>query len=124
MKNLPLLNSIAFAAVISVSLVYGILAGEINRSIAVWSGAAVSTFVALFSYSGMFLTRLKSNKMFFAVFFGSLLIRMVVLFGAIFIAFYLIRIHIVTFVIALLSSYTIFLFAEVFRLSCFKEQRR
>lgn len=117
-------NIIAFAIVVSASLVYGVLAGEINRSVAVGSGAAVSTFIAIFSYSAMMLTLVKSNKMFFVVFCSSIIFRMMILFGAIFTAFYLIKPQFITFVIALLSSYTIFLFAEVFRLSRFREHGR
>jgi hypothetical protein len=123
-KKLPIPNIIALAIVVSGSLVFGLLAGESNRSIAVWSGAAVSTFVAIFTYSMMVFTLVKSQKTFFVVFWSSIFFRMIFLFGAIFTAYYLIRTHIIAFVIALLSSYTIYLFAEVFRLSFFQEQRR
>ncbi len=83
-------------------------------------GAGVSTLMALLGYYLAIWSLDKSNKKFVLSVWGGGALRIAILFSAIGLAFLYSRTGFLAFVIALLSAYVLFLFAEVIVLSRLK----
>ena len=103
---------------------YLIVFRENRNSMTVLSGVGAPTILALIGHYIIEWALNKSGKKFFVSFFSVSAARIVLLLGAIYLAFLIDKTQIITFVIALLSAYFLFLIAEILVLSRLKLRKR
>lgn len=103
---------------------YPIIFKENKNSFTIMSGAGAPTVLALIGHYIIMWSLNKSSKKFFVSFFGVSIVRIVLLLGAIILAFRYNQTEIIAFVIALLSAYFLFLIAEILVISQLKLRKR
>jgi len=103
--------------------VYFLKIKESNQFLTILSGSGISTITAIFSYYIIIWSLNKPNRKFYLSLSISTIVRFSILISSIFIAYHFAQIYFLSYVLALLSTYLLFLIAEVYVLFKLKSKK-